>query len=113
MIQAAAFLGASLIHFGLLLDGYKHRQAANAESVIGMVLLAGWILTLIRPSWATKAAMGAQLFATLGTMVGIFTIVAGVGPRTLPDVIYHVCILTLLLSGLGLSMYSRRNERNP
>lgn len=111
MLEAAAFLAAALTHFGLLIDGYRHRQAANAESVIGCVLLIGWIITLVRPSLATRSAVGAQSFAVFGTLVGVFTIVVGVGPRTMPDIIYHACILTLLLSGLGFSIYLWKSER--
>jgi hypothetical protein len=44
LLEAAAFIAAALTHSGILLDGYKHRQAGTAESVIGMVLLAGWLV---------------------------------------------------------------------
>ncbi len=89
LVEATAFLTAALTHFGTLIDGYKHRQAANAESVIGLVLFLGWICTFVRPTWASKASVSAHCFAVLGTVVGIFTIVVGVGPRTMPDIIYH------------------------
>jgi hypothetical protein len=36
---SAAFIAASLIHFGVLIDGYEHEKAGTAESVIGIVLL--------------------------------------------------------------------------
>jgi hypothetical protein len=42
----------------------------------------------------------AQGFALLGTLVGVFTIAIGVGPRTVPDVAYHVLIVIVLISGL-------------
>src|ERR1700756_2867918 len=80
MFEAAAFIAAALTHFGILVDGYKHRQAGNAESVIGIVLLAGWISSFIRPSWTVRIGLAAQAFALLGTLVGIFTITVGVGP---------------------------------
>jgi len=111
MLEAAAFLAAALTHFGVLTNGYRHRQAANAESVIGCVLLIGWIFTLVRPSLATRSAVGAQSFAVFGTLVGVFTIVVGVGPRTTPDIVYHACILIVLLCGLGLSIYLWKIER--
>jgi len=83
----------------------------SAESVIACVLLIGWVLTMVRPSWAVRSTLGAQSFATFGTMVGIFTIVVGVGPRTMPDIVYHACILTLL-SGLSFSIYLWKGEGN-
>jgi hypothetical protein len=111
MVQAAAFLAAALTHFGILVDGYKHRQAADAESIIGIVLVAGWICTLVRPSWATRVGTAVQSVAFFGTLVGIFTIVVGVGPRTMPDIIYHACILVVVLSGLTWSIYVRSKKR--
>ena len=41
-----------------------------------------------------------QEFALLGTLVGVFTIIVGVGPRTLPDVAYHLAIIVVLVFGL-------------
>jgi hypothetical protein len=33
-------------------------------------------------------------------LVGIFTIVIGVGPRTIPDIGYHIGIVLVLIWGL-------------
>jgi hypothetical protein len=110
LLEAAAFIGAALTHFGILVDGYKHRQAGTAESVIGIVLLAGWLATFIRQSWTNRIALVVQAFALLGTLVGIFTIVVGVGPRTVPDLVYHACIVIVLLSGLAVSIRARTTE---
>jgi hypothetical protein len=111
IIQAVAFLAAALTHFGILAGGYKHRQAGTAESVIGSVLLLGWTLSLVRPLWAIRIAIAVQGFALCGTLVGIFTIVVGVGPRTRADIIYHVCIVAVLLSGLIWSINARSRQR--
>jgi hypothetical protein len=110
IVEAIAFLTAALTHFGILIDGYKHRQAANAESVIGLVLFLAWICTFVRPAWAKMAAVSAHCFAVLGTAVGIFTIVVGVGPPTMPDIVYHACILPLLLCGLSVSIQYGKNK---
>jgi hypothetical protein len=110
LLEAAAFIAAALTHFGILVDGYKHRQAGTAESVIGMVLLAGWLATFIRQSWTNRIALAVQAFALLGTLVGIFTIVVGVGPRTIPDLVYHACIVIVLLSGLAVTIRARTTE---
>lgn len=100
LFEAATFLAAALVHFGALFDGHKHRQAGIAESLLGTVLLAGFGLTWLRPVWRRDVGIAVQGFALLGTLVGLFTIAVGVGPRTLPDVVYHIGILTVL--GLGL-----------
>jgi len=47
----------------------------------------------------------------LGTLVGIFTIAIGVGPRTVPDIVYHVTIVIVLVSGLVVA--ARRPPLNP
>ncbi len=48
--------------------------------------------------------MIAQGFALFGTLVGVFTIAVGVGPRTIADIIYHVGIVALLIWGLAVAV---------
>jgi branched-subunit amino acid permease len=48
-----------------------------------------------------------QGFALLATCVGLFTIAVGVGPRTVPDVAYHVAIVIVLLWGLMVARRAR------
>ena len=104
LIEAAAFAAAALVHFGVLIDGYEHDEARIAESVIALVLLAGFALSLLRPAQTREAAIAAQGFALLGTFVGLFTIAIGVGPRTALDVVYHVVIVLVLIWGLRLAL---------
>lgn len=108
--EAAAFLAAALIHFGLLVQGYQHEEAGTAESVIAVVLLVGLALTWIRPKSARGVGLAAQGFALFGTLVGIFMIAIGVGPRTAPDIVYHVGIVVVLVSGLVVALRSRVSE---
>lgn len=103
IFEAAVFAAASLAHFGVLVEGYEHQQAGIAESVIALVLLIGLMLSWIRPAWTRAAGMAAQGFALLGTLVGVFTILIGVGPRTAPDIIYHIAIVAVLVWGLVLA----------
>jgi hypothetical protein len=107
-VEAVAFMTAALVHMGLLVDGYQHREARIAESVIALVLLAGLALTFIRPGSTRRFGLAAQGFALAGTLVGIFTIIVGVGPRTAADVVYHVGIVLVLASGLVVTMRARR-----
>jgi len=100
LIEAASFATAALVHFGVLTHGYEHQAAGTAESLIAVVLLIGFAL-----SWASRTstrAVGlvAQAFALLGTLVGVFTIAIGVGPRTLPDIAYHAALVAVLVGGL-------------
>lgn len=52
------------------------------------------------------AGLAGQGFALLGTLVGILTMVVGVGPQSTPDVIYHLGMVALL--GWGLATAARR-----
>lgn len=107
MVEAASFGLASLIHSGYLVRGYEHAQARIAEGVIAIVLLAGLMLSWIRPGWLGRAGLWSQGFALLGTLVGVFTIIVGVGPRTIPDIVYHIGIVLVLLWGLRVAARSR------
>jgi len=96
---------------GVLVDGYEHRESRVAESVIALVLLAGLALSLIRPAWTREAGLAAQGFALLGTLVGVFTIIVGVGPRTAPDIVYHLGIVAVLVWGLVVAARAPANAR--
>ena len=108
LIEAATFVAAASIHFGALLDGYEHHKAGTAETVIAVVLIAGFVLGFLVP--ARAAFIGAQAFATLGVCVGLFTIAVGVGPRTVPDVAYHFAILAVLSAGLAAAVRQRKGK---
>ena len=97
--ESAAFVVAALVHFGFLANGYEHTKAGIAETVIGTVLALGLIIVLIRPRLTRLIGLVVQGFP-FGTLVGAFTIIIGVGPRTLPDALYHVAIVILLAWGL-------------
>ncbi|HEY7472984.1 MAG TPA: hypothetical protein VIE68_11615 [Gemmatimonadota bacterium] len=106
-LEALAFAVASLIHGGILLRGYQHHEAHVAEAVIAVVLLLALIVTWVRPAWSRAAGLFGQGFALLGTLVGMFTIAVGVGPRTVPDVVYHVAIVAVLVWGLVVAWRAR------
>jgi hypothetical protein len=99
-VEAASFLTAASVHFGLLIKGYEHQKAGTAESVIAIVLLIGLALTWVRPRLTRTFGLAAQGFALFGTLVGIFTIAIGVGPGSRPDIVYHIIIVIILVSGL-------------
>ena len=109
LLEGASFVFAGLVHFGLLAGGYEHRSAAIAESLIGAVLLVALALTWRLPAWTRTVGIAAQGFGLLGTLVGAFTIAIGVGPRTLPDVVYHAAILLALACGLVVAARAPAN----
>jgi hypothetical protein len=102
LVEALAFLAASQVHAGLI-AGYEHPQARIAENVIALVLVASLATSWIRPAWTRGAGLAGQAFALLGTLVGIIMIAIGIGPRTGPDIVYHVGIVVVLIWGLGVA----------
>jgi len=100
LVEAATFITAAAIHGGWLIGGYEHREARIAESIIAAVLLGGAAIGWARPAWTRRAGLFAQGFALFWTLVGVVMIAVGVGPRTGPDVLYHVAIVAVLVWGI-------------
>jgi hypothetical protein len=107
LLEAASFTFASLIHSGVFIAGYEHPEARVGESVIATVLFVGLAFAWIRPAWTRRVSLAAQGFALMGTLVGILTIIVGIGPRTLPDIVYHAGILIVLVWGLTVAARTR------
>jgi hypothetical protein len=107
LVEAATFVAAAAIHAGWLIGGYEHREACIAESIIAAVLLGGAAIAWARPAWTRPAGLVAQGFALFWTLVGIVTIAVGVGPRTGPDILYHVAIVAVLVWGIVVARRPR------
>ncbi|HEX6050517.1 MAG TPA: hypothetical protein VFZ21_14655 [Gemmatimonadaceae bacterium] len=107
LCEAAAFAIAATIHSGMLVAGYEHPQARIAESILATVLLLGLVASFVQPAWTARAGAIAQTIALIGTLVGIGTIAVGVGPRTVPDVIYHIAIVVVLVAGIRAARQHR------
>jgi hypothetical protein len=102
-VEALAFWMASLVHSGVVIGGYEHREAMIAEGVIGTVLALGLAVSLLDARSSRVVALAVQTFALLGTLVGIFMIVIGIGPQSRFDVGLHTMFIVLLVSGLALA----------
>jgi hypothetical protein len=98
--EAIAFGAAALVHAGILPLGYEHEGAYVPEGIIGAVLLAGFVLTWVLPTWVRGIGMAAQGFALMGSLIGLYVGVIGVGPHTVPDFVFHAGIVLALLWGL-------------
>jgi heme A synthase len=109
-LEAAAFGGAALVHAGVWVRGYEHAKAATAESVIGLVLLFALFASVVAPRSSRAIARAALSFALLGTLVGVFTIIIGIGPRSAFDIALHVGFVASLLAGLVLVARGRVGE---
>jgi len=105
-VEALTFIVAALVHAGVLTNADPHPAAATGESVIAIALVIGFALTWMGLTSVATIGILAQGFALFGTLVGILTIVAGVGPQSVPDITYHVAISGVLI--VGVVVASRR-----
>ena len=109
LAEAGLLVAASLVHSGLMLQGHAHSQARIAEAVIAVVLLAAWALSFVWPMRTRQLALLAQAFALIGTLVGLSTIIIGIGPQSAPDKVFHFALLGLLLVGLRVARRAPKN----
>ena len=101
LFEAIAFAVAGLVHSGVIPDDpYTHYRAAVAESAIAVILLIGWAFTFFRFPVARGAAITVQALALLGTIAGMVVTVLGIGPQTLPDTVFQLAMLLVLMGGL-------------
>jgi hypothetical protein len=109
IVQGISFAVAALIHSGAVIDGYQHEGAARAESIIAAELLAGLGLTWIWPPLTRVIAIAVQAFALALTYIGTYVSIIGVGPHTVPDIVFHVGILLVLMWGLVVAARDPRS----
>jgi len=100
ILEILVFASASLFHYGFFVKGYEHQKARIAESVIGVILLTGLIVSLVSPGQMRTAGLIVQGIALFGTFIGVLTIIVGIGPRTKPDIFIHACMIVILIAGL-------------
>ena len=111
LVQVLVFGAASLLHRGLLAPGFADAAAATAEGIIALVLAAGLALGLLLPRRARVLALATQAFALLGTAVGVFVLIRGVGRSTPLDVALHAVMVGLLVVGLWATWTDGREDR--
>ena len=103
LAEIAIILVIVSIHFGLLIDGYRHQNAGATELLLATVMVAGLLLTWT-PRWRRPAAITVQSFGTMGVMLGLFTIAVGIGPRTILDLSLNGILLLTLIAGLRMML---------
>ncbi|MGH2385354.1 MAG: hypothetical protein ACRDGB_09940, partial [Candidatus Limnocylindria bacterium] len=69
IVEAAAFVAAALVHFGIIPLGLEDSAAGTAESIIAVVLLIGAVVSWRWPAWMRRVALATQGFALAGTLV--------------------------------------------
>jgi hypothetical protein len=104
LIEGILFGAAALVHGGILAHGFEDQAASIAESTIAIVLIAALGLTQVWPARTRPIGIAAQAFALLGTLLGVFVIAIGVGPRTVLDIVLHATMLAVLVPGLAATV---------
>lgn len=99
LAEIGLFALGAIVHTSV--SSHLHAKAATAETVIGVVLLAGLVGTFAAPARTRGIALGVQAFALLGTCVGIVTIIVGIGPRSVFDFILHGTMVATLVTGVA------------
>lgn len=118
LLEAATFCVAAALHLNariplgfVTVRGERVGQAAIAELVIAGALVFGALVVLGRPADARPLACFVTGFAIFGVIVGLTGIALGFGPRTIPDLVYHIAIMIVLLISFGVLMNRRRTGR--
>ena len=99
-VEAIAFAIASVVHSGVLIDVSVDPGANIAEGTIAAVLLVGAIVITLQPSWTRVVGALAQGFALLGSLIGTYLAFRGLGPNTVPDLVFHVAVVVTLAFGV-------------
>lgn len=109
VVNAVAFLGASLIHFGFAIPlGFATLadaalpQAAVAEGAIGAAFVVAAAAVFARSGWAWGAALVAYLLGVLGVLIGLSVSVGDADLSSSANFWFHLTILPVVLIGLGL-----------
>jgi hypothetical protein len=107
LIEAGTLVVAAVLHLGahiplgfLTVRGTHQSDAAFPELIIAAVLVAGSVAVFRFPGRARPAALAATWFAVAGVILGLSITASGGGPAKAPNVIYHVCLLAVLVTGL-------------
>ena len=100
LVEALAFAIASLVHSGTLIDVSVDPGANIAEGTIAAVLLVGAVVIILQPAWTRVVGASAQGFALLGSLIGTYLAFRGLGPNTVPDLVFHVAVVITLALGV-------------
>ena len=111
VVDAVAFLGASLVHFGIAIPlGFTTLadaalpQAAIAEGVIGAAFVVAAAAAFARTSWAWGATLVAYLLGVFGVLIGLSVSVGDPDLSSSPNFLFHLSILPVVVVGLLLGL---------
>ncbi|HZV49554.1 MAG TPA: hypothetical protein VFD49_07280 [Candidatus Dormibacteraeota bacterium] len=116
VVAVLTLAAASAVHLGVAVPlgvvtvEDPFRDAAVPEAIIAAVLTGGPVSVLGGRSTGRRVALGTTLFATLGVAYGL-TVTARDG--RIGDVAYHLAVLAVLLTALGLLLVPAGRRARP
>jgi hypothetical protein len=101
-VAAVSLMVAAALHAGLVIAG-PFNDAAMYEMGVAAVLLVGLGLTYVGPAGARWGGLAASALALAGATIGLYMALRGLGPNTVPDIVYHVALIALLLVAIAVA----------
>lgn len=105
-VAALSLLVAAALHAGFVIPG-PFDDAAMYETGVAVVLIIGLGLTYMGPGWARWGGLAATVVALAGASIGLYMALRGLAPNTVPDIVYHVALVALLLVGIVIAWRGR------
>lgn len=109
VVNAVAFLGASIVHFGVpiplgitTLADVTILPAGIVEGAIGIAFVVAAAAVLARRDWAWSETVGAHVFGILGVLIGLSVTLRDPGDSSSANFQFHVAVLPVLVAGLVL-----------
>ncbi len=109
VVDAIAFLAASVIHFGYAiplgfttLSDVTILPAGMAEGVIGVVFAVAAAAAFADWDWAWNGTLAAYLLGIVGVLIGIGVSVGDSGDSSRSNLLFHLTVLPLLVLGLAV-----------
>jgi hypothetical protein len=99
VIEAVSLAAAAILHTEMFrLDPFN--TVGIYEGTIALVLFAGLAVIVVWPAWTRPVAFVTQTFALAGASIGLYLAIRGVGPNSIPDLVFHVAIVAILIVGV-------------
>ncbi len=112
-LNAALFFFGALQHAGVPMGKLREPRiipAAIVETLCGLALI--WGVTALFAHWPSsrRIAVGVNVVAAGGVLLGIGALALGAGPRTPSNDLYHRVMLALIALSLLILVFARPAE---
>jgi hypothetical protein len=103
MVELALFTFAALVHGGVIPGAETYPRVAVVETVVAVVLAAGVLMSFVSPAQTRPVALFTQAVALLGVVVGVVTIIMGLSPKTVGNIVVHAVMLITVALGFAVA----------